>query len=461
MRATETSTSSNYFFVVISAVAALAGILFGYDTGVISGAILFISHQFHLTPFMNGLVVAAVLVGATLGAIISGRITDRFGRKHLLMTVAVIFIAASIGTALAHHVYTLILGRIVVGIAIGIASYSAPLYISEISPPKYRGAMVSLNQLAISVGMMISYVVDYVFAIHANWRWMFAIGAVPAFGLLIGMIVLPYSPRWKVACHQIEHAIAILKRIRGKNVDVMPEFLAIQEGLKIQKGNWRMLFSKTIRPVLIVGMGLAIIQQVTGINTILYYAPTIFTMTGFHGTVAAILASLSVGGIFVLFTIIALPLIDSLGRRPLLFIGLIGMCLGLLLLAWVFHHQHNAVLQWVALGGMLLYIASFAISLGPVMWLIIAEIYPLSIRGLGASIATATNWAANMIIAMTFLTLVEWLSTTGTFLLYFGFGIISLLFVYFLIPETKGIALEQIEKNLYAGVKSRDLGKHE
>lgn len=457
-------STSGYFFVVISMVAALAGILFGYDTAVISGAILFINKNFHLSNLQNGIVVSSVLLGAAIGSIMSGRMADRFGRKPLLICVSLIFILSSIWAAFAQGVYTLISARILVGIAIGIASYTAPLYISEIAPPQHRGAMVSLNQLAISIGMLIAYGVDYFFAPTAyNWRWMFASGAAPAIGLLIGMLFLPYSPRWKVANNKVNDASRILKRIRGQS-DVQNELKAIQESMRVKQKGYRGLFAKVLRPVLIIGVGLAIIQQVTGINTILYYAPTIFVMTGFESNTAAILSSVSVGITFVLFTVLSIFLVDRLGRRPLLLCGLAGMCVGLILLAISFYLKGwvpTELMTLITLISMLLYIASFSVSLGPIMWLLITEIYPLPIRGVGASLATTVNWVSNMIVALTFLTLTTWLSISGTFLLYFFLGILSLVFIYKLVPETRCVTLEKIEENLYRRLPSRWLGEHE
>jgi sugar porter (SP) family MFS transporter len=457
-------STSGYFFIIISMVAALAGILFGYDTAVISGAILFINKNFHLTNFQNGIVVASVLLGAAIGSIMSGRMADRFGRKPLLIFVSLIFIVSSIWAAMAQGVYTLIFARILVGIAIGIASYTAPLYISEIAPPQHRGAMVSLNQLAISIGMLIAYGVDYFFASTAhNWRWMFASGALPAIGLLVGMFFLPYSPRWKVANNKINDASRILKRIRGQT-NVQNELKAIEESMRVKQKGYRGLFTKVLRPVLIIGIGLAIIQQVTGINTILYYAPTIFVMTGFESNTAAILSSISVGITFVLFTVLSIFLVDRIGRRPLLLWGLAGMCVGLVLLAISFYLKGlvpTELMTLITLLSMLLYIASFSVSLGPIMWLLITEIYPLPIRGVGASLATTVNWVSNMLVALTFLTLTTWLSVSGTFLLYFFLGILSLVFIYKLVPETKCVTLEKIEENLYRRLPSRRLGEHE
>lgn len=445
---------------MIAFTAALAGILFGYDTGVMSGAILFIAQEFGLSSGMNGIVVGAVLFGAFLGAIVTGHLTDYFGRKRLLIGVAIIFIVGSIETSLAPNIPWLIAGRVFIGIAIGIASYTAPLYISEISPVKHRGALVSLNQLAISIGILGSYVVDYYASMHGGWREMLAIGVVPALLLLIGMFFLPESPRWVLSKGFEDEARLILRKIRGPHANTDKEFHDIEEIVEDRLGTWKMLISKRVRPVLWIGFGLAIIQQVTGINTILYYAPTILKMSGFESATAAILATMGVGVIFVLFTIVALPLIDKWGRRPLLLTGLIGMAAALGFMALIFRMSSEAPsLHWLALLSMVIYIACFAFSLGPIMWLMFSEIYPLKIRGLGASLATCMNWASNLLVTATFLKLVDIIGESGTFSIYMMFSFLSLFFVYFCVPETKGISLEQIEKNLLAGKKWRKLGR--
>ena len=448
-------------YIVMAFIAALSGILFGYDTGVMSGAILFIEKEFPLSAGMNGIVMGAVLFGALFGAIVSGRLTDMFGRKKLLLVVACIFIFGSIITAIAPSIPYLIVGRIVVGLAIGIASYTAPLYISEISPHKQRGALVALNQLAISVGILLSYIVDYGFAYHEAWRWMLGLGAVPGLFLFLGMLYLPDSPRWILSKGHEKLARSVLQKIRGPKEPIDKEFEAIKKTIQVGPADWTFIFSHHVRPVLWIGFALAFIQQVTGINTILYYAPSILEMSGFGSSVTAILATMGIGAIFVIFTIASLPLIDFLGRRPLLISGLIGMALSLGALVYLFRlgGQVDPSLHWLALISMLVYIACFAFSLGPIMWLMIAEIYPLKVRGVGASLATCMNWASNLLVTATFLKLVQILGASGTFSLYMAFSILSILFIFFLVPETKGVTLEKIEENLFSGKQWRKLGK--
>jgi sugar porter (SP) family MFS transporter len=453
------SPRDRYYFIIISLVAALAGILFGFDTGVISGAILYINQLFHLTPQANGLVVSAVLMGALCGSAFSGWLTDHYGRKTILITVACIFISGTLITTLTPNIPILIIGRFIVGVAVGIASYTAPLYISEIAPPRFRGALVSLNQLAIALGIMISYIVDYIFAQTGSWRLMLGFGILPAVLLFVGMLFLPRSPRWLVAKGHHAKALAILRRIRGGDRDVDREVSEIRATLREKKLPWHFLFSKQIRPVLIIGTGLAILQQVTGINTLLYYAPTIFSMSGLAGSTAAIFKAMGIGVIFVLFTIVAIPLLDTVGRRKLLLIGLVGMAIGLgMMAAGLRHADPSHLMQTVLQIGVLLYIACFSFSLGPVMWLMITEIYPLSIRGVGASFATCMNWLSNGIVAFSFLSIIQAIGISSTFMIYFVMCILSIIFVYFLVPETKGISLERIEANLLENKKWRHLG---
>ena len=449
-----------YYYILISLIAAISGILFGYDTGVMSGAILFIEQDFSLTPGMNGIVVGSVLLGALAGAIFSGRATDYFGRRKLLLIVAFIFVFGALGTSIAPSIPMLVVGRIIVGIAIGVASYVGPLYISEMAPQKHRGALVSLNQLAITVGILLSYIVDYYFSFTSNWRWMLGFGIFPGIILYLGMLYLPESPRWLLSQGDEEQARNNLLPIRGSEESVEREIAEIKVTLKTEAANWKIIFSKLVRPVLWIGFGLAFIQQVTGINTILYYAPTILKMAGFGNASVSILATMGIGVVMCLVTLIALPLIDRWGRRPLLLAGLIGMGLSLGALALMFESSTGIPLslEWLGLFTMLIYIACFSFSLGPIMWLMIAEIYPLQVRGVGASLATCANWCSNLLVTVTFLKMIEWVGVRGTFSVYMACCFLSIGFVYFLVPETKGTSLEEIEENLFAGKPWRELG---
>ena len=451
--------NSSGFVYVAAAISALGGMLFGYDTGVISGAILFIRKDFSLTSLQVEVVVSCVLIGALLGAISGGVLADRLGRRRVIIATAILFIGGAILTSLSPTFTVLIIGRIIVGIAIGVASFTTPLYISEVSPVKIRGRLVSINQVALTSGIVISYLVDYALVDVQGWRLMFGLAAIPAAILAIGMFWLPESPRWLVSRNFIDSARTVLERIRGIK-DVGTELKDIQNSLAVQSGGWRDLFTSLVRPALIVGVGLAILQQITGINTVIYYAPMIFEFTGAKSASASILATVGVGVVNVAMTVVALLLVDRVGRRPLLLIGLTGMIVGLGVLGLAFQLPSlSGSLGWIAEISLMLYVGAFAIGLGPVFWLLISEIYPLKIRGVAMSVATSANWGANLFVALTFLTLIQAVGRSSTFWIYGLVGIVAWLFTWFYVPETKGRSLEDIESHWKAGKHPRSMGK--
>jgi len=439
----------NMFVIIVAAITAIGGMLFGYDTGVISGAILFIRSAFSLSSTSQEIVVSAVLIGAVIGASISGTLADKYGRRIMIIIAAIIFGAGAIFTALTPNIYALIAGRIGVGIAIGMASFIAPMYIAEVAPVNIRGALVSLNQLAITIGIVISYLVDFAFAPTGGWRWMLGLAVIPSLVLGIGMFFMPSSPRWLLSKGITEKAHSVLERIRmTKNVD--GEIKEIKDSLALEKEcKWADLLDPTVRPALIVGIGLAAFQQLTGINTVIYYAPTILLFAGLPSAAVSILATAGIGVINVIMTVVAIYLIDRIGRRPLLLIGLVGMVFSLLILGIAFALPGlSSSLGLVSIISLMIYVGSFAIGLGPVFWLMISEIYPLRIRGRAMSAATVVNWGTNLLIAITFLSLVQIIGTSGTFWLYGIIGIGTWIFVYRLVPETKGRSLEEIETQM-------------
>jgi SP family galactose:H+ symporter-like MFS transporter len=449
---------TNRFVYIAAAVSALGGMLFGYDTGVISGAILFIRQDFALTPTLEEIVVSTVVFGAMLGAAAGGTLTDRFGRRIVLIATAVLFALGAVGTALAPTIIWLITGRVFVGIAIGVASFTTPLYISEISPVSMRGRFVSFNSIALTFGIVIAYLVDYALSGMRGWRWMFGLAAIPSALLGIGMVFMPESPRWLVSHGLLDKGRSVLQRIRG-TAAVDDEVQDIRQSSSQQSGSWSELASPSLRPAMIVGIGLALFQQVTGINTVIYYAPTIFQSAGFESASVAILATTGVGVVNVLMTVVALLLLDRVGRRPLLLIGMAGMVISLAVLGTAFLFPHLLVLKWFSAGSLMLYVGSFAVGLGPVFWLLISEIYPVKIRGLAMSIATVANWGANLLVALTFLTLIHFLGRPGTFWLYGMVGIGAWIFAFILVPETKGRSLEDIEANWRANKHPREIGR--
>ena len=452
-------SSSKNKIILVSFVAALAGLLFGFDTGIISGALLFIKNSFHVSIAMKEMIVGSVLIGAILGSFSSGKLTDRYGRRGVMLVIAVLFILGTVIAALANSVNMILLGRIFIGFAIGIGSYNAPLYIAEAAPSERRGGLVTLNQLMITIGIFTSYCINFVFAnIDGSWRWMFAIGIIPAALLGLGMLFLPESPRWLVKQKQIEKARKTLQYLRGSN-SVEHEITEIQDSLQMKNADFKQIFTKWLRPVLLIGLFLGFLQQAVGINTIIYYAPTIFHMAGFKTASTSILATVGVGFLNVLATIFAVKYLDTLGRRPLLLAGLIGMGISLLFLSYVFHSELHAVaLRWLAVASTFIYIVSFAFSLGALLWVIVSEIFPLEFRGVAMSFVVATSWFWNLTVSSTFLSLLHKLGASDTFIIYASICIIGFVVSYLWVPETKGVTLEQIENNIRDGYSVRDIG---
>ncbi len=440
-------------FSLIVGIAALGGLLFGYDTGVISGALLFIRTDFALSAGMQGLVAGIALAGAAVGAAFAGGLSDRFGRRMVIFFTGLIFIAGSLVAALAPEVTTLLVGRLLVGVGIGIASMLTPLYLAETAPARSRGALVSLNQLAITVGILVSYLIGYLFALHGQWRWMLALGAVPGVILSVGMLTLPETPRWLAGHGRLAEAGAVLRRLRGIGGDIEAELGELRTDL-LREGSlpsWRELLSPAVRLPLIIGVGLAIFQQITGINTVIYFAPTIFQAAGLSSASAAILATAGVGVVNVVMTLVAIRLIDSVGRRTLLLTGLLGMAACLLLLGLGFAiGGASGALGWITALSLAAYVGFFAIGLGPVFWLLISEIFPLYLRGRAMGIATIANWGFNLLVTVTFLELINVFGRPGTFLLYAILTVAAFIFTRALVPETKGRSLEQIEADLHS-----------
>ncbi|HEU0217955.1 MAG TPA: sugar porter family MFS transporter [Stellaceae bacterium] len=433
------------FYSIIS-VAALGGLLFGYDTGVISGALLFIREAMSLSPTMQGIVVAIVLAGAMIGSATAGYLSDRFGRRRVILAAALLFIVGAVFSAIAIDLTLLIGGRFLVGLAIGVASMLTPLYLAEIAPARDRGAIVSLNQLCITIGILVSYIVCFALAYAPQgWRWMLGIGALPGAILAVGMLVLPESPRWLAGHGRVQEAGDVLLHLRGG--DVSGELNELRTDIASegrQLAGWGEFLSARLRRPLVIGVGLAMFQQITGINTVIYFAPTIFQSAGLSSAATSILATSGVGAVNVIMTIVSIRLIDRLGRRWLLCWSLGGMAAMLLLLAVTFLIG-TTQLAWIAVASVAAFVGFFAIGLGPVFWLLISEIFPLALRGRAMSVATVANWGFNLIVSATFLNLVAAAGESGTFLIYAILSIVALGFVIALVPETKGHSLEQIE----------------
>jgi sugar porter (SP) family MFS transporter len=431
--------------------------LFGYDTGVISGALLYIKDDLHANGTEQEWIVSVLLLGAVLGALISGYLADRASRKWTKVISGCVYFIAAIGCAFSVSVPMLIGFRFLLGLSVGTASFVSPLYISEVAPPRIRGGLVSFNQLAITSGILISYLINFAFKdVPGNWRWMLGLAAIPGAALATGMLTVPHTPRWLMQQGREEEARGVVEKLRSGDpqADVEGELNDIRSANE-KEGATKVkdLFSPKIRPLIWIGLGLAVAQQFVGVNTVIYYAPTILSDTGLTKS-SSIAQTVFVGITNVVFTIVAVLLLDRLGRRTLLLIGTVGLTLSLAVLGIYFSSstlQHHA--GYLALVGLLVYIASFAIGLGPVFWLMISEIFPTGVRSKAMSVSTMANWAANFIVAGTFITVSQAITRQGTFFVYTGIGVLAFLFFLMRVPETKGRSLEDIQSDLVGGKK--------
>ena len=455
-------SSNNFNIYVVSITAAIVGLLLGFDTGIISGALLFIEKDFIISTELKELIVSIVLVGAMVGSLSSGRLTDQYGRRRLMLIISALFIVGTLIASFANSITSILIGRFIIGFAIGSGSYTAPLYIAEVSPTESRGGLVTLHQLAITIGILVSFVINYAFiSVQGSWHWMFAIGLIPATLLGLGVIILPESPRWLIKQNRQLEATKILQKLRQKN-EVFAEINDIKNSLTLKEATFREIFSPAILPVLFLGAMLGLIQQVTGINTIIYYSPKIFQLAGFADTSSAILATIGIGIVNVLATIIAIYYLDKIGRRPLLLLGLTGMCLSLLGLSFSFQSgTPDNLLRFASIACIFLYIICFAFSLGAILWVIVSEIFPLSVRATAMGVAIFSCWFWNFAVSSTFLTLLNAMGPSATFLIYALMCVFSFIFCYYKVPETKGITLEKIEENIHNRLPLRHIGQQE
>ena len=433
-------------FYLVAAVASLGGLLFGFDTGVISGALLYIKRDYALSAWMQGVVTTAVLIGAVGGAACGGTLTDRFGRKPIIIVMAALFALGSLLSAAATGVVMLFVARLILGVAIGTASMLTPLYLSEMAPKEKRGAVVSLNQLCITLGILISYLVDFGFEhVAGTWRWMLGVGAVPGLLLGVGMLFLPESPRWLASKGRFDQAADVLRMMRDRQ-DVDEELSGLRRDVVSEKGDVSLsaLFAAPkARLPLIVGIGLAVFQQVTGINTIIYYAPSIFQQAGMT---SPLLPTIGIGVVNVLATVVALLLLDQAGRRKLLLVGL-GIMLVCLIAITVALSTGSADAGAITAVALAAYVGGFAIGLGPIFWLLIAEIFPLAYRGRGMSVASMANWGSNLVVALFFPNLIVLLTLGGAFALFAALSVAAFAFAWRFVPETSGRSLEDIESD--------------
>ncbi|WP_432520708.1 sugar porter family MFS transporter [Kineococcus sp. SYSU DK006] len=433
----------------VAAVSALGGLLFGYDTGIISSALLFLARDFDLSARAQEVVVSAILVGAMAGAVGGGALSNRFGRRRVVMVVAVVFGVGAVAAALAPGTASLVAARFVLGLAVGGASAMVPVYIAEMAPPGIRGRLMVLFQLMVAIGQLIAYVTGYLLAGSGGWRWMFAIAVVPAVVLLVGMTRLPESPRWLVEAGRVEQARAVLARLRRPEDDVDAEVAEIRGVQDRLPGNpWRELRRAWIRPALVAALGIAMFSQLTGINAVVYYAPTVLTDAGFGDSVA-LLTGIGIGVMLVAAGITGALLVDRIGRRRILLLLMPGSALAMGVLALAFLPQQvSPTQQWVIVAALFAYIGLNGVSMQSVVWLLGPEILPLAVRGPATSLAAVTLWGFDLLIAVTALTAVDTIGRTATFGVYALMNVLCIAFVVRWVPEPKGRSLEQIERAL-------------
>ena len=432
------------YVVFVSIIAALGGLLFGFDTAIIAGATRFLKDEFSLSAFGEGLAVSIVLIGCMAGAMIAGAASDRLGRRRFLLVSAVLFLLSSLGCAIPQNLTQFLIFRFIGGLAIGSVSIVSPLYISEIAPAAIRGALVSVNQMAIVSGILIAYFVNWVLvgAGPSNWRWMFATGAAPAVIFFLLVLGVPESPRWLLKQGRESQALAVLNKVYAPDAAAV-EARSIQGALALEGGKLSELLKPGFRTALLVGIVLAVFQQITGINAVIYYSPRFFEAAGLVRG-AAILQSTIVGAVNVLFTLVAIALVDRLGRKPLLLFGTAGMGVSFVLLGAAFKF-HLFAGSWV-LVFTLLYVAFFSMTQGPVVWVVISEIFPTRVRGRAMALATASLWVADFAVSLTFPIIADRFHETFAFWLYAAMCALDIVFIWRVLPETKGKSLEEIER---------------
>jgi sugar porter (SP) family MFS transporter len=434
------------FITRISFIAGLGGVLYGYDMGIIAAAVIFVRHSFALSTFMEELVVSIVLIGAMAGALVGGAVADRIGRRATLVWAGAIFIAGSVLAPLSPNVATLIVARAIIGVGIGFTSVTAPVYVSELAPPQSRGMLIGLYQFALTLGIALADLVGYWLAKEEAWRAMFAIAAVPTLFFLAVILTVPESPRWLFAHSREKEAESVL--LKYTDASGAQQFLGdIREGLKTQiEQKWKALFTPAVRKSVFIACGFTVLQQVTGINTIIYYGPQIFELAGIASHSSSILATLLVAVVNVIATIVGIMLVDRVGRKPLLYVGVGGMTVALFTLAFAFSHQTGAggSVGLIAIGCLVLYIACFAFSMGAIAWILVSEVFPLRVRGRGVAVATLASGISNFAVSLTFLSMIKAVGSASTFAIYGVLSIVTLIFIRFAVPETAGRELESI-----------------
>ena len=441
------SSTNTGYVIWVSLVAALGGLLFGFDTAVISGAIVFLKKEFGLNSHQTEIAVSSILFGCVIGASVAGVLCDRFGRKNTLIGAAALFFFSSIGAALPTGLWDFSIARLIGGLGIGVASMLSPLYIAEIAPPAVRGRLVSLNQMAIVTGILVAYVVSWIFASTNTadaWRWMFGVAGIPSLLFVAALLFVPESPRWLIQKGRSKKALEVLAKFSNEQQAAI-EFAEIEKTIAQEQGSMKDLLEKRIRRPLMIAVGLAVLQQITGINTILYYGSMIFTETAAQSASSAIGANTIIGLINFVGTIVAMLFIDRIGRKPLLLVASAGMALSLGALGFAL--QAATPSPPLMLSFILIYVACFAVGLGPGAWVLMSELFPNRVRGRAMSVATSSLWAACLLITFTFLSLVEAIGQAGAFWLFGVISAFTFVFILMFVPETSGRTLEEIERS--------------
>jgi len=437
-----TAINSRYTFT-ISFISALGGYLFGFDFAVISGALPFLKTIFELNAWWEGFLTGSLALGCMLGCVVAGRIADQYGRRPALMIAAVVFALSSLGMAFSNSLTVFVGMRFMAGIGVGMASMLSPMYIAEVSPPSIRGRNVAINQLTIVIGILVTNLVNYNLADTGPeaWRWMFGLGVIPSVVLLLGVIWLPESPRWLIQKGKVQEGERILERIAGK-VFASKTVLDVKKSmLNTEKISLSMLFNKDFRPAVMVGIGLAVFQQLCGINVVFNYTSTIFEAVGADLN-RQLFETVAIGIVNLIFTVLAMWQVDKLGRKPLMLVGSLGLAISYLVIAFLLQSKVSAGLLSVFV---LLAISIYSSSLAPVTWVLISEIFPNKIRGAASSVAILTLWAAYFVLVFTFPILAEKLGTYGPFWLYSVICFVGFVFVKMKVKETKGKTLEELE----------------
>ncbi|BBH73221.1 sugar porter family MFS transporter [Staphylococcus pseudintermedius] len=436
-------------------IGALGGLLYGYDMGVISGALLYLKDDIPLNAYTEGLVVSSMLVGAIVGAGLSGPLSEKLGRRRLVFMISIVFIIGALILALAPTMEILVLGRVIIGLAVGGSTAIVPVYLSELAPTDARGSLSSLNQLMITIGILASYLVNYAFAPIEGWRWMLGLAVVPSVILMIGVIFMPESPRWLLE-KRGEKAARDVMKLTYPASEIDHEIENMKKINQIADNTWTVLKSPWLLSTIIIGSVFALLQQLIGINAIIYYAPKIFATAGF-GESTAILSTVGIGVVNVLVTIFAISIIDKIDRKKLLVIGNIGMVASLLIMSaliWLIGVNSAA---WIILLCLTTFIIFFGVSWGPVLWVMLPELFPMRARGAATGIAALVLSIGSLLVAQFFPVLTDVLQVQQVFLIFAVIGIIAMIFVIIFLPETRGRSLEQIEQDLRARTNAKNV----